>query len=294
MKPYLFFLLTLMTLIAVPLRAADKIELPPLHHLVGVKPSDAINVPKKFTLGDEGELICATCHGLKEIDKTPIDKVDTKTADFLVGGSYRKITGFCYRCHDEKKTQRDNIHLMLDEHGAIKKKQCEFCHEEVPDREKVKSLKEAKLRLPLTTICLGCHLKDPHFNAVEHQVKPAKDEMLKRIEKNSQEQGIIVPLSDKQEVVCVSCHSPHQYGVIDPSKPAGKQVQTKDLEKGVDYQPHPWKAVVTADKLDRLAEFNKQHDMKVAFSYQRIAQETLLRLPAKDGQLCLVCHDFKD
>jgi len=269
-------------------------ELPPLHHLVGVKASDDIHIPDEFKLGDDQELICATCHGLKDIDKTPVDEVDTESTDFLVGGGYRKITGFCYRCHEEKNTQRDNIHLMLDENGDIKKKQCEFCHEEVPDREKVKSLKDAKLRLPLTTICLGCHLKDPHFNAVEHQVKPAKEEMLKRIEKNSKQQGIIVPLNEKNEVVCVSCHSPHQYGVIDPNKPAGKQVQTDDLEVGVDYKPHPWNAVVTADKADRLAEFNQHHDMNVAFSYQRIVQETLIRLPAKDGQLCLVCHDFKD
>jgi len=277
-----------------PVYAGDTYDLPPLHHLVGVKASDAIHIPDTFQLGEENQLICATCHGLKDIDKTPIEDVDTASADFLVGGGYRKITGFCYRCHDEKNTQRDNIHIMLNEQGEINKKQCEYCHEEVPDRETVTSLKDVKLRLPLTTICLGCHLKDPHFNAVEHQVKPAKEEMLTRIEKNSQQQGIIVSLNEKNEVVCVSCHSPHQYGVIDPKKPSGKQVETVDLEKGVDYKPHPWNAVVTADKLDRLAEFNKQHNMNVAFSYQRIVQETLLRLPAKDGQLCLVCHDFKD
>jgi len=248
-----------------PVFAGDGPTLPPLHHLVGVQASDAIHIPDTFKLGDKQELICATCHGLKDIDKTPVDEVDTESTDFLVGGGYRKITGFCYRCHEEKNTQRDNIHLMLDEHGEIKKKQCEYCHEEVPDREKVKSLKDAKLRLPLTTICLGCHLKDPHFNAVE-----------------------------QNEVVCVSCHSPHQYGVIDPNKPAGKQVKTEDLDAGVDYKPHLWNTVVTADKADRLAEFNQHHNMNVAFSYQRIVQETLIRLPAKDGQLCLVCHDFKD
>jgi len=274
--------------------AGELPQLPPLHHLVGIKASNAIHIPKEFKLGEQQELICATCHGLKDIDKTPVDKVNTESTDFLVGGSYRKITKFCYRCHDEKHMQRDNIHLMLDEQGEIKKASCEYCHEAVPDRDKELKISELKLRLPMETLCLGCHLKDPHFNAVEHQVKPAKAEMLKRIEKNSQQQGIIVPLTDKQEVVCVSCHSAHQYGVIDPKKPAGKQVNTQDLEKGVDYEKHPWNVVVTADKLERLAEFNKQHDMNIRFSYQRITQETLLRLPAKDGQLCLVCHDFKD
>lgn len=294
MMPYLFCLLTLATLFISPLKAADDIALPPLHHLVGVKPSDAIKVPNKFKLGDEGELICATCHGLKDIDKTPVDKVDTKAADFLVGGHYRNLTGLCYQCHDEKKTQRENIHILLDEQGEIKKKQCTYCHEEVPDRDKKLSVAELKLRLPMQSLCYGCHLKDPHFNAVEHQVKPAQKEMLERIKKHSDELGILVPLSDKQEVICVSCHTPHQYGVIDPEKPAGKQVINDDLAEGVTYKAHPWDQVFTADKADRLAEFNQQHKMNVEFSYQRIVQEALLRLPAKDGQLCLVCHDFKD
>jgi hypothetical protein len=288
----MFIFLSLLPL--TPLYADEAPSLPPLHHLVGIKASDAMHIPSAFKLGKEQELICATCHGLKDIDKTPVKDVDTRSADFLVGGSYRKITKFCYRCHGEKQTQRKNIHLMLDEQGEIKKQQCEYCHEEVPDREKVKSFKESKLRLPLTTLCLGCHLKDPHFNAVEHQVKPAKEAMLKRIAKNSQQQGIIVPLTEKHEIVCVSCHSAHQYGVIDPKTPAGKQVQTQNLVQGVTYQSHPWEAVVTADKLQRLTKFNQQHDMKVAFSYQRIEQETLLRLPAKNGQLCLVCHDFEN
>ncbi|MCK5354467.1 MAG: hypothetical protein KAJ63_05065 [Methyloprofundus sp.] len=279
---------------AMAAQADDKPELPPFHHIVGVKPSKAIDVPEKFKLGEQGELICATCHGLKDIDKTPVEKVDKTAADFLVGGGYRKLTGFCYRCHDEKKTQRDNIHVMLDEHGEIKKKNCTFCHEEVPDRDKDLKLAELKLRLPMQQICYGCHLKDPHFNSVEHQVEPAQKEMLERIEKNSKELGILVPLSEKQEVLCVSCHTPHQYGVIDPEKPAGKQVLIDDLEKGIEYQEHPWDKVFAADKEARLVEFNQQHKMNVQFSYQRITQEALLRLPAKDGQLCLVCHDFKD
>lgn len=280
--------------LSVIIQADEKPELPPFHHIVAVKPSKVVDVPEKFKLGEKGELICATCHGLKDIDKTPVEKVDKDSADFLVGGSYRRITGFCYRCHDEEKTQRENIHVMLDKQGEIKKKNCTFCHEEVPDRDKKLKLTELKLRLPMQQICYGCHLKDPHFNAVEHQVEPAQKEMLERIEKHSKELGILIPLSDKQEVLCVSCHTPHQYGVIDPEKPAGKQVFIEDLEKGIEYQEHPWDKVFSADKDGRLVEFNQQHKMKVQFSYQRIVQEALLRLPAKDGQLCLLCHDFKD
>ena len=288
------FCLFILISLSPAIQAGDKPELPPFHHIVAVKPSKAIAVPEKFKLGEQGELVCATCHGLKDIDKTPVKDVDTASAEFLVGGSYRQLTGFCYRCHDDKKTQRENIHVMLDKQGEIKKKNCTFCHEEVPDRDKELKLAELKLRLPMQQICYGCHLKDPHFNSVEHQVEPAQKEMLERIEKHSKELGILIPLSEKQEVLCVSCHTPHQYGVIDPEKPAGKQVLIDDLEKGIEYQEHPWDKVFAADKDVRLVEFNQQHKMNVQFSYQRIVQEALLRLPAKDGQLCLVCHDFKD
>lgn len=280
--------------LSVVLQAEEKPELPPFHHIVGVEPSNAITIPKELKLGEDGELICATCHGLKEIDKTPTDKVDTNSKDFLVGGTYRRLTGFCYRCHDQEKTQRENIHVMLDKQGEIKKDNCTYCHEEVPDREQNLKLTELKLRLPIEQVCYGCHLKDPHFNAVEHQVKPAQKEMLQRIATHSKELNILIPLTDKQEVMCVSCHTPHQYGVIDPEKPAGKQVLIDDLERGIEYQEHPWDKVFSADKEARLGEFNQQHKMNVQFSYQRIVQEALLRLPAKDGQLCLVCHDFKD
>ena len=276
------------------LQAEDKPELPPFHHIVGVEPSNAINIPKELKLGEDGELICATCHGLKEIDKTPADKVDTSSTDFLVGGTYRRLTGFCYRCHDQEKTQRKNIHVMLDKQGEIKKDSCTYCHKEVLDRKQNLKLTELKLRLPIEQVCYGCHLKDPHFNAVEHQVKPAQKEMLVRIAIHSKELNILIPLTDKQEVMCVSCHTPHQYGVIDPEKPAGKQVLIDDLERGIEYQEHPWDKVFSADKEARLEEFNQRHKMHVQFSYQRIVQEALLRLPANDGQLCLVCHDFKD
>jgi len=94
--------------------------------------------------------------------------------------------------------------------------------------------------------------------------------------------------------MCVSCHTPHQYGVIDPKKPAGKQVVNTDLEQGVTYTDHPWNQVFAADKEERLTEFNQQHKRDVKFAYRRIDQEALLRLSAKKGQLCLVCHDFKD
>ena len=272
--------------------AKDKIELPPFHHVVGVKPSTDRQVDEKLILGKNGELVCSTCHGLEDIDKTSIDEVDTEAADFLKGGPYKPLTNFCYRCHDKKANTRENIHILLDEKGEIKKKQCEYCHEEVPDRDKKLEIKDLKLRISMDKLCFGCHLKDPHFNSVEHQVKPAEEEMIKHLKKMRKQQNIFIPLSEKGKVMCVSCHTPHQRGVIDVNKPAGKQVNVKDLEQGVTYKDHPWSAVFREDKALRMDALNKELKTDYTLGYQRIEHEALLRLPAIDGTLCLSCHYF--
>lgn len=270
----------------------EEIELPPYHHVVGVKPSKNREIDKKLKLGDDGELVCSTCHGLKDIEKTPVEEVDTEAKDFLNGGPFRPLTFFCYRCHDEEANTRENIHILLDENGDIKEEQCKYCHEDVPDRDKKLELKDLKLRIPMESICYGCHLKDPHFNSVEHQVKPESEDMVKHLKEIREKKNIFIPLSEKGEVMCISCHTPHQRGVIDVNKPAGKQVKNDDLKEGVTYREHPWNAVFQADKAVRMDELNQKLKSDYKVTYQRIEKEALLRLPALNGELCLSCHDF--
>ncbi len=296
MKKLVIFLLLLSSVVNAEKKTEadkDKPELPPFHHVVEVKPSKDRKIDEKLELGEKGELVCSTCHGLEDIDKTPVEDVDTEAKDFLHGGPYKPLTDFCYRCHNEKNNTRENIHILLDDDGEIKKEQCEYCHKEVPDREKKLELKDLKLRMPMETICYGCHLKSPHFNAVEHQVKPESKDMVKHLKKMRKEQAVFIPLSEKGEVMCISCHTPHQRGVIDVNKPAGKQVEIEDLEKGITYKEHPWAEVFKADKADRMDELNKKLHSNYKLSYQRIENEALLRLPAKNGTLCLSCHDFE-
>ncbi|MCK4834960.1 MAG: hypothetical protein KAT12_09275, partial [Gammaproteobacteria bacterium] len=76
-------------------------------------------------------------------------------------------------------------------------------------------------------------------------------------------------------------------------KPAGKQVVNKDLDKGITYSKHPWSKVFIADKKDRLDKLNRDEGKNHVLNYQRIEKEILLRLSAKDGELCMVCHKFE-
>ena len=269
-------------------------RLPELHHLVGVPLLNNMHPPSEtMPLGEKKELVCKTCHGIKNIEDLPFDKVDKKANDFLKAGPYDTLTDFCYRCHEKKAHERPNIHVMLDKQGEIIEKNCTYCHTEVLKRDRTYKPDELKLRVPRETLCFGCHLKTPHLNAVEHQVKPSK-EKLKQLEASVKKLGIILPLSNDGKMMCVTCHSSHPNGVLDKKLAAAKQVENNDLKEGVSYSKHPWAEVYAADKQSRLDTFNRESGEQLQVQYARINAEVLLRLPAKDGSLCLACHTFTD
>ncbi len=286
---YLFVLVLLMA--TTPVMAQRHVDLPPLHHLVNVKPSKAVNVPKDFPLNHRGEITCETCHGIEDIEDIPFEEVDKRAADFLRQGPYAKTTAFCYRCHAEKTYRRQNIHDLLDARGEYDEKACEYCHQQAPDPGKDHTREQLKLRLPPETICLGCHLKTPHLNALDHLVKP-DEKMRRRMQASERRLGIILPLDARGRIMCVTCHAPHERGLIDESKPAGKQVADGDVKEGVVYEDHPWGAVYRADKQARLKKL-PGGAAPVELYYRRLRSEVLLRLSARDGALCLACHAFE-
>lgn len=272
--------------------AKDEQEMPAMHHLFDVKPSEDIAIPDTFPLNKNKQIDCQTCHGIKDMKQQDFQKIDKQDDDFFREGPYPILTDFCYRCHDTKQYQRNNIHKMLDDDGKIIKNTCLYCHEKIPDPEEDNELGELKLRLPPQNICYGCHLYTPHFNALSHQQKPDKD-MKKRISTYEQEHKIILPLADDGKVTCITCHSSHQIDVISQQKPAGKQVLNNDIDKGIIYSKHPWNKVFIEDKKNRLNKLNQKTDRNHLLNYQRIEKEILLRLSAKDGKLCLACHEFE-
>lgn len=270
-----------------------KKELPELHHVVDVKLKKGMKPPSQFKTDQENRIVCKTCHGIKNIEEIPNDEVDKKADNFLRGGPYPKLTAFCYNCHDKERNTRKNIHKMIDEQGEIREENCKFCHEEVLSRDKAYPLNELKLRMAPELICFGCHLKTPHLNALQHQVEP-DEKKLNQLKKSVKELDIVMPLSAAGEIMCVTCHTPHPDGVLDHTLGAAKQVADTDLDEGISYSEHPWNTVFQSDKQQRLEEYNRKENKNHKLQYQRIKTEVLLRLPAKDGSLCLACHTFKD
>jgi len=269
-------------------------RLPDLHHAVDVEILEAMNPPSEFELKEGRFLQCKTCHGLEQMDEIQYDKVDKNDIKFLRGGPYRQLTDFCFQCHEKDEHERPNIHVLLNEQGEIEKNNCLYCHEVVhKERDKPREVEELKLRIPADTLCFACHLKTPHLNAAEHLEAKPEEEMKKHMQQEMEKNGVILPLSKDGKVTCISCHSPHPEGVIDADKnPAGKQV-SGDVKEGVKYKEHRWQEIVRQDKADRLEDYALTFGDLYELPYGRIEKEVLLRRPAKNGALCLSCHQFE-
>jgi len=286
----------------------EELKLPPMHHSVRVAIPEGMQIGDQVRLNEHNEIDCISCHGTEDLAGIPLEQVDREAPDFFVDGPYRKMGDLCARCHDAKESERPNIHILFDDDGELIEDRCLFCHLEVPDtRSEVIAGQEnesAKLRLPAGKLCFGCHLKTPHLNASSHlKEMPAKPplDMVKFLGQQSRKGGYRLPLSDGF-ITCVTCHTPHQRGVVKPGAGVREPVEDRPLEEGIGYAEHPWSRVVAADKSERIAALaarsmaaaGSSDWLEKQLQYRRLTHEVLLRAPAKDGTLCLLCHRFEN
>lgn len=288
------FLLVILSSLSGVVIADEPYKLPPLHHPVEIPIPRGMTIPGEFPLGKQNELICDTCHGIEELKQIPLDEVDLDEADFLHFGPYRDLTDFCYHCHEEQDHERYNLHLMMDDQGEIDDSGCIYCHTEIPDPSIADQAGEMAFRLPKEKLCYGCHLKTPHLNALAHLKEPAQ-EILDLKHQAEEKHNVKLPLDDQGWIACITCHSPHQAGVIDVDAPEGRVVEENPVDEGVLYKRTAWGRVFSEDKATRLKALKAKQKIEYTMpEYQRVEKEILLRLPAKDGTLCLACHDFED
>lgn len=190
-------------------------------HPVGMEPSKEIRarIPDNFPL-QNGKIDCITCHDiLAQCRDSTADDMFTRTKKFLRGAPYKKRTDFCFKCHNAIKFKKYNPHKHLDANGDVIGLTCLYCHKEIPDTKQAE-FEDIKLIGNLDMLCDRCHNKiDEQSLHASHMRRPSA-KVFASIKQLENKFGIILPLNEEGKITCVTCHNPHEKGVI-PSERAG-------------------------------------------------------------------------
>jgi hypothetical protein len=200
-------------------------------HPVDVVPSEEkkSRIPEEFPLPD-GKIACITCHNIYEQcqEDSSSDKGNKRgrlyfksQSMFLRGDKNQKRTDLCFKCHNEEKYKMLDPHNQISSEGEIVTEKCLYCHTKKPDPDK-QDLANIKLIGELKTLCQRCHgLMQRHPAGVDHYKRPSI-KFYRRMKELEDQYGIILPLDFEGKLTCVTCHNPHEKGVIPFYKQASK------------------------------------------------------------------------
>lgn len=192
-------------------------------HPADFRPSEAstVKIPASFPLRD-GKVSCTTCHDIVvQCRDSREDKILRKGQMFLRGAPHKTRTSMCFQCHDKERYKKYNPHIQLNKAGEVIKQKCFYCHSELPDEKKT-GYKDVKLIGNFGALCMGCHFRSAKQPLhVRHLRKPS-NEVLAQIKRMQAEFNIVLPLDQDGQITCVTCHNPHQKGLIPDSRAGAK------------------------------------------------------------------------
>jgi hypothetical protein len=198
-------------------------------HPVDIKPSEGKKnkIPPDFPLRD-GELSCSTCHDIYQ--QCQYSKFKPVNRNFLRGGPYASRTTICFRCHDESKYKKRNPHIQLSAKGEIIEKNCLYCHITKPD-EQIATFEKVTLIGDIKILCQRCHsILNKHPSGIEHFKAPNK-KTLTAMKTSEIIYSTILPLDKEGKITCITCHNPHEKGVIpddrESARGAGEKFQQR-------------------------------------------------------------------
>jgi hypothetical protein len=129
---------------------------------------------------------------------------------------------------DKEPAEKVNIHEQITDEGEILWETCVACHTKVPEIATARSIKDVLLVHPedpdLT--CRECHTVKIHpgtegisaamsqMPAPDHLVEPS-EEIVLNIRLSQKEVSTMLPLlPESGKVICVTCHNPHERGLL--------------------------------------------------------------------------------
>ena len=177
------------------------------HHPLGVKSTPATwKMDFSKTPLEKEAVVCISCHKPPEC----LGAVGRENPRFLRGGPYNTVEEFCQRCHEGKKFSSLDPHDQIDESGEIYRRKCLYCHVTVPDPGAGgEGLQYTDTPLAL---CVSCHQTAPHPTS-DHLV-PMTREMLVNLRAYEEQRMVRLPLEPEDRVTCVTCHNPHERGLL--------------------------------------------------------------------------------
>jgi len=182
-------------------------------HPFNMAPSPYVTIPDDMPLKD-GRVTCETCHdsSLQEGGER-LDSIGKRNPKFLRGGFVSRKE-FCFRCHSQNVIRLLNAHDQIDSQGSKKLLMCLFCHSSVPDENSAAMYLLQFAEDSVNDLCFLCHTAYYRENhpIAPHLVTPS-DEILQLIETAEDRLSVTFPLFD-EKIVCITCHNPHQEGVI--------------------------------------------------------------------------------
>jgi len=173
-----------------------------------------------------------TGRGWHRVHKRPVKK--------LLAKSPSRKTNICPDCHKKNAYRVNDPHTQLSEGGDIIKEKCLYCHPEKPDEKSATFTvlrPEIKFNRDLKELCLGCHSRQYDFSHpvnANHLLIPS-DEMLSMMKASEAQFGVILPLNFNGEIMCATCHNPHERGVIPAEKAASRGASEKFRVRPQDY-----------------------------------------------------------
>ncbi len=194
-------------------------------HPVGITlpPEKRKKIPADFPLED-GTITCGTCHILL-LQCQADSSVKRFNGSFLRVNPRPSRTAICFRCHNEARYRMMDPHNQIDHAGNIIKEKCLYCHKKLPDVDRAtldprQGLEELVAPIgELDVLCYRCHYKQVKLHPINaNHLKKPPQRILNNIRRSERKLGIIMPLDTQGKITCVTCHNPHERGVIQQGK----------------------------------------------------------------------------
>jgi len=196
-------------------------------HPVGIEPSQEqkAKIPAEFPL-QKGKITCLTCHDIYwQCQKRRVDK------NSLRGKRSPRRSDFCYKCHDKASYMMLDIHTQLNAGGEMQVEKCLYCHTVMPDENQMR-YEDVRFIGDLGMLCQRCHvIRGRHAGNVNHLGVRPSPITLARMQGMKKKFGIILPLDENGQLTCITCHNPHDKGVIRAESPASKGAGSKHRQR---------------------------------------------------------------